>query len=151
MRFEFPILFAARLFQIRRVVLGAHNDFLLASVAQRGGYLYRKRSVATFMLKYFYSVDPNRRGIIDRTKMEHEPLARFHHRPVEVASIPYRAIEARISDTAAQSFGGKGYQDNRVPDHLFWAAQCRPCIDREVPRPIETNARLAPQLRAKMI
>src|SRR5215211_8219 len=49
MGFELPVLFAARLGEVLRVVLGAENDLVLHTGEQEIGDINRKRRVSTFM------------------------------------------------------------------------------------------------------
>ena len=59
MRFELPVLLAARLGQVVRVILGAENDLMLRTGEQEIGDIDRKRRVSTFVAARERPVDPD--------------------------------------------------------------------------------------------
>src|SRR5215207_11277623 len=57
-RIELPVLLAARLGQVVRVILGAENDLVLRTGEQEIGDIDRKRRVSAFVTARIRSVDP---------------------------------------------------------------------------------------------
>ena len=88
MRFELPVLLAARLGQVMRVILGAENDFVLRTRTQEIGDIDRKRRESAFVTARVRSVDPHPRGVIDRPEHEENALSALSRGNLDGAPVP---------------------------------------------------------------
>src|SRR5205823_13450562 len=98
-RLELPILLAARLGQVPRIVLRANDDLLVAA-AQLIGDVRRERRVAAFVMDDARSVHPHRRGVIDGPEVQQQAFAVATLGGAERATVPARAEEAVVVDAA---------------------------------------------------
>ena len=111
MRLQLPILLAARLGQILRVVFCADDDRLLPSTTQQLGNVGAERRVSAFVLRGQLIVHPDGRQVIDGAEMQDQPLSRLQLRCPERTSIPAGAKQPRLIHTARRSFRGERNND----------------------------------------
>src|SRR5579871_3378791 len=103
MRFELPILFAARLSQVGRIVFGAHYNFLQLGVVEVGGNVAEERCIAAFMDNYAGAVYPRRSAVIHALEAQQESVV-FEFRSAEMSSVPECPAKSCESDAAARGF-----------------------------------------------
>ena len=109
-----PVLLAARLAHVERLVLGAHDQDLFFAIIQLAGDVGGKGRVAALMARHQAAVDPDGGHVIDGAKVEHNPLGLLAlHR--KCAPVPDDGMAAGVVDTA-----GSGLRRER---HLNLAAE----------------------------
>jgi hypothetical protein len=136
-RFQLPILLAARLCQVVGIVLGAHNQCLRTAAAQIIGNIDLERRVAAFMAGEQRAVEPDRRAIIDRAEVQDQPLPGTELRRVEAAAIPARLVKAGVMDAAGRSFRREGHNDLRVPRDLIDLLPSALGIESKIPAAVK--------------
>ena len=148
-RLELPVLLAARLGEVVRVVLGAHDDLACARRRTRSRDVERERRVAA-LVSPTAAVDPDGRAVVDGAEVEDQSLLARSRRELDRASIPAAAIETGIGDAARPRFGRKGHPDASVPDNLGGRGPAGRRIQGKVPVSIERVPGSPPQLRARI-
>src|SRR5688572_13433158 len=110
MGFKAPILLAARLRQVERIILGPDNDF---APFLEGGirHIEGKRCAAALMLSRVDAVDPYGRAVIDGPEMQQPPIAVVSDRQLDAAPIPADAEKTRVADATGRGFRCKRYGD----------------------------------------
>src|SRR5215204_2201695 len=88
MRFELPVLLAARFCQVVRVIFRAENDLVVHTRQQEIGDIDRKRSVSAFVTPRERSIDPDSSVVIDRAEHEEYALTALRRRNLDGATIP---------------------------------------------------------------
>src|SRR5687767_15586276 len=100
MRFELPVLLAAGLGQVVRVILGAENDLVLRTGEQVIGDIDRKGCVSALVTARIRSVDPDPGRVIDRPEHEDYPLPALRRENLYGAPVPTRAEKPLGGDSA---------------------------------------------------
>jgi hypothetical protein len=99
-----PILLTARLGQIERIVLGADDDDERRGGIQVRRELDREGRVAALVRAGRAAVHPDRRLIVDRAKVQEQPLGRLDRRRPDGAPVPDDAVEVGVVDAARWRF-----------------------------------------------
>ena len=95
-RLEQPVLLAARLGEVVRIVVGAHDDRRRRrGRASAVGDVDRERRVAALVPPDERAVDPDRRRVVDRAEVEQQPLAGCERGRLERAPVPARRDRSR--------------------------------------------------------
>ena len=103
-RFSAPILFAAWLFGIVRIILGTHDDPVFRAAGKGIGNIERKGRLPAGMLADADAVDPNDRGVIDRSEAKAETFARRELRHVERSRVPEPGMKTGVVNAAQARF-----------------------------------------------
>src|SRR5918995_3382760 len=99
MRLRHPVLFAARLFEVERIVLGADDNLALIVAIDRGGDVAGKRHVAALVRPDHRAIRPDRGAIIDGAKVQQDARTiRRYRRYGDAAAVPARLEEPVIAD-----------------------------------------------------
>src|SRR5690606_1003693 len=67
-----PVLLAARLGEVVRVVLGAHDEQVVGAVGDERGDVERERGVAALVLADEVSVDPHPGSVVDGAEVQQD-------------------------------------------------------------------------------
>ena len=94
-RFQLPVLFAARLGEIDRVIVDAHDNLELAGGGDERRDVERERRVATFVRAHSDAIHPDRGRIIHGAEMKNQPTIRRGVGPNGLAAIPARTDRSR--------------------------------------------------------
>jgi hypothetical protein len=144
---ELPILFAARLGQIGRVVLGQYHDGLLRPVDQHIGDVGGKRRVAALVVGHQHAVDPHAGMVVDRAEMQHR--ARRPLGQLETAPIPASEMEGLVVDSARGGLRRERHVDAMRPlDAVAGHAMPAVAAEGEFPLPVQRLPLVAHQLWA---
>ena len=95
-RLLLPILLAARLLEVARIILRAHHHDLIDTIDEQMANLGGKGCVPTFMLAGELAVHPYRRAVIDRAEMKDETFAPKRLVDLDRPPIPDDGMEARF-------------------------------------------------------
>ena len=115
-----PILLAARLPEVDRIVLRAHDHDLLGPVVEHGGDVGGKGRVPALVAGHEPPVDPDLSAIIDRAEVEEEATAPVLGSDFEGPAVPDHRVEARVADAARLRFGRERDDDLPVEHALGW-------------------------------
>ena len=117
MRLELPVLLAARLRQIVRVVLSMHRHCLRARRIEQVCDVRPKWRVPAFVRHRKAVVDPDLRRVIDRAEpQDHSTVVRNQR---ELSLVPARAMQSAVADAARSRFGRKRHHDFQWPLENF--------------------------------
>ena len=92
--FHLPVLLPARQAEVLNGVVGAHHQLVVA-VLHGVGDIGTEWGMATFMARHLDIVDPHRRLVIDRTKMQHQTV---RVGGPETTPVPNRVVERALAD-----------------------------------------------------
>ena len=148
-RLQRPVLLAARLFEIERIVLGADHDLAAAVAADQRRDVAAEWGVTAFMHRDEETVDPNCGAEIHSAEVQQYHVA-ASVRHVREPPIPARAEQAVVVHAAGRRLRRKRHSDCRVPDNLRRLAEITTQIDREVPRAVQRGPLIANQLRPRV-
>ena len=104
MRRELPVLLAARLLEVQRIVVRPDGEHAM-SVAHQFGDVERERCVPAFVLADLDVVEPDSRVKIHGAESKHDALAIRRNRNIQFATIPHGRVEAVVVDAAAPGLG----------------------------------------------
>ena len=120
-----PILLASRLRQIERLILGAHDDHLVAVAGrQHRGDIGGERGVPTFMPGDKPAIDPDVSPIVDRTEMEHELPAAVGRRDLNGPPVPDHRVVPGVADPARARL--RRERDDHRP--IEWVGPLEPAL-----------------------
>ena len=103
MRFELPVLLAARLGKVVRIVFHVDRHDMMCGIAECTCDIGLERCVAAFMFDDLVAVHPDLGVIIDRPEMQQHAFALGLD--VEFALVPACTMEAAIPYPARLGFG----------------------------------------------
>ena len=98
MRLLLPVLLAARLGQVMRHIFGSSHNHLLLPWPQRRRDVRAERRLPAFVRCHRLPIHPYLRPVIDRPKMEQQPLASISRRSYKCTAIPHDGMKAWIDD-----------------------------------------------------
>ena len=147
-RFELPVLLAAGLFEIGRVIVGADDDLLGTVGGENIGDFDGEGGVAALVPADLDAVDPHPGDMVDRAEVENKTFAGFQLRSVKGSAVPDGTEEAGVADAAACGFGGERHLNLGVPEDLGEGVPLGARIDGEVPLAVERGPLRALQLRS---
>ncbi len=116
-RWRLPILLAARLAEVVRIVLGPHHDHGgRRSDGQRRRDVCLERRVPALVPGHVDAVDPNIGAIIDRPEVEQESLVILacERVKIDLAPVPDHAMRTGIVDAAGRRLRRKRRRDRAV-------------------------------------
>src|SRR5690242_12033076 len=113
MRLQLPILLAARLGQLMRIVFHMHCHSLLTRRLEHVRDISPERRMATFVGNGEAAVYPDPRAVIDRPETQDYPSGK--ELAIKVPLIPARGMKAPVTDTARPGFRRKRYRDFHWP------------------------------------
>ena len=100
-RLLLPVLLAARLRQIERLILGADDDHLVTVAGrQHRGDVGGEWGVPTFVPGDQPAIDPDVGAVVDRAEMEHELPAAVVRRDLNGAPVPDDRVVPGVADAA---------------------------------------------------
>ena len=108
MRLQLPVLLAAWLGEVGRIVVRAHDDLLQQSLLEQIGDVEGEGRVAALVLAARGAVDPDRGAVVDGAEMQQDagPVRWSHER--ELAPVPARLVEPGSPTPLAGVSGAKG-------------------------------------------
>ncbi len=136
MRIELPILLAARLGQIVRVIFSTHHN-CLSALDQAISNIGMKRGAPSFMLGDEPAVHPNGRAIIDCFEMEEKALASRGRRLGELPAIPARTVETGSAHPTCSYFGSERHLDIQSVRHFVGTRPLAFDIQRQLPATVQ--------------
>ncbi len=146
MRLELPVLLAARLGQLVRVVFGQHGHALLARGVEHRGDVGPERRVPALVRGDQPVVHPHLGLVVHRAEAQDDAAAIGHH--VEIALVPHRRVEAAVEHAAGPRLGRKRHLDLVRPlAHVRGPGMAPVVVETEAPGAIERGPLRAPQLR----
>ena len=150
MRLQLPVLLAARLGQILRVVFDPDDDLegLGAECARRE--VDRERRVAADVMADREAAGPHRRFVIDRAEMQQEPFAFAEPRHRNAAPIPAGAKKRCHPDPAGRGLGGERDANRPVPLNMGRQPPRSGRVEGEIPGPVEGHPSITAQLRTRI-
>jgi len=149
-RLRLPVLLAARLRQVGRLVLRPDDDLLLALRQEEAGDVDGERRVSALVARDRQAVDPDRRGVVDGAEAQEQPVPVRQRRRLEGAAIPARAIEAALADAARRRLRRERHADLRLPRDVSGYAPACFGVEREVPDAVQADPIRAPQLGTRV-
>jgi hypothetical protein len=151
----FPILLAARLRQIERLILGADGDHLSAiPERQYRGDIARERGVPAVVPDHQPAIDPDVGPIVDRPEMEHQLPAAVGRRDLHRPSIPDHRVIPGVADPACPRL--RRERDDHCP--VKWISSLEPAriqpdvgvVIGESPGTAEIDPAVTCKLRTRM-
>ena len=148
-RMKLPILLAARLGEVVRVVFGPQRNDLSPAGAQRVGDVEREGGVPSLVLTDVFAVDPHTGQIVDRAEMEQDAP----HVGVgeKLTLVPAVRMETGIADATQARFRSERHLNRVCPGGDV--ARMRPVtfiVEGESPGSIEILPLVATQLRTRV-
>jgi hypothetical protein len=154
-----PVLLAARLRGVVRVVLGAHDDRVIRVAGDVLGHVEGEGRVAALVLADERAVDPHAGAVVDRAEVQEHagravrPAGLREIRRRDRAGVPDHPVEAGLGDA-----GGLGLRREGDEDRLRVAEAGRPALREagvrvvvaERPRAVEVRPVRAHDLRARV-
>ncbi len=145
-----PVLLAARLLKIVRIVIGPDNHFLL-SLDQVVGYIDVKAGVSPFMRANPMAVDPDVGDVVNCAKVQQQPLSLAELWRGEVAAIPAAMEKPLGLDTTGGRLGREGHVDRAIPPfYCFGILLAAIPVEGEIPRAIQRGPAMALEHRPWM-
>jgi len=143
-RFRPPVLLAARLLEVERVVERAHDELLLA-VAQDVRDVDAERDPAALVHGEPLAVHPDRRLVVDGPEAQPQAAAVRDRRRAERPPVPAGPEHAGVADAAGRGLRGERHPDLTVERDA--AGHARPCVgvERELPAAVEARPVAAQQ------
>jgi hypothetical protein len=89
------------------------------------------------MRAYPYSIEPDRRPIIDRLEVQQKVIMGPHLRFIENTPVPDGGIKARIFDPARPGFRTEWNLNSAIPAHIGGKSQRCAGVDVKIPFPIK--------------
>src|SRR5438876_1343929 len=124
--FLFPGLLAAGQGAVGRRVIGPHHQLVVAP-RRHGGDVDAERGVTTHVTRHLDVIDPDGRGVVDRTKMEDQPV---RIRPGKATPVPDRVVEGVLADARKHGLIGERHDDRSIEVG---------CVKGELPGAIEAR------------
>ena len=116
-RLGLPVLLAARLGQVVRIVFGPDDQHVLRRRASQGrGDVGGERRVAALVRGDKQTVDPDLRPVIDRAEVEQHAAAPSASCGRESPPIPDHRVETGLADAAGRRFRRERDDDRPVED-----------------------------------
>src|SRR3954462_5617792 len=91
-----PILLAARLLDVGRIILRPHHEHLRTRVSQKRSDVSREWGVAALMLDCEPAVHPYRRFVVDCAEVQLKPLGSADLMGAEFAPVPGHRVKSRV-------------------------------------------------------
>ena len=119
-----PVLFAARLRHVERIVLDTDDEVVVAGGVQCFGDIEGERRVTAFVRADPVTVDPDDGPIVHGAESEHQPAAGAvtggdQIRGRQHAVIPERLMEARVVNLGGGGFGRERDEDRTAQMRLL--------------------------------
>ncbi len=108
-RLKLPVLFAARLGELMRIIVRHHRNGLLFCILQGKRDVCPERCVPALVARDEASVQPHARVIIDRAEVKQDALT--FGRYFELALVPACEVVAAVADAARVRFRREGHLD----------------------------------------
>src|SRR6266702_3647614 len=137
-RFLLPCLFAPWQAAIGCRVVGPHHQ-LVVPATRHGGDVDAERGVAALVPRHLDVIDPDGRRVIDRTKMEDQPI---RVRAGEATPVPDGIVERALADARERGLIGEGHDDRSIEVG---------CVKAELPGAIEARPMPPAQPRARVL
>ncbi len=138
-RLQLPILLAAGLREIGRVVFGPDHDGLRPLWQKVVGDVRKKGRIAAGVFGREFAVDPNPGAVIDRAEMQDQSLAINQQRCLKGAAVPDIRVKAGIGNAARFRLGAEGNHDLAIPDDVVRRAGGRVMVQSEIPFAVERD------------
>ena len=150
MRMKPPVLLAARLGEIVRIVLSADDDFDAVAGRHMPCDIDAERQVPALVGRGKLLVHPHGRAIVDGPEVQDQALVGFQLQRWQQPAIPAGDIKARIADPARRRLGRKWHVDRLAPRDIGGLRPARVGVDREIPGTVQGRPVLAGEERARI-
>jgi hypothetical protein len=137
-RLGLPVLLAARLREVERVVVRHHRDGLASRRVERERDVGPERRVPAFVRRDEVPVDPDAREVVDGAEVQQDAVVA--RRRVELALVPAREVEAGVPDPARRRLGRERDLDRQRPVVDVRRPAVPPLVvERETPAAVEAR------------
>ena len=146
---ELPVLFAAWLGQVTRIVLCPYGYGLLAIVPQGPRDVGRERRMAAFMHHYQLAIYPDPRLVVNRAEVQQRAAGLPGQG--KVALVPAAAVKATVTDAACLGLRRIRHQDFESPvDRIMRIVKAALMVEGETPAAVQREPVVAYQLGSRI-